>query len=259
MKTEIIDIWNYLADSKKLIGKSNAIKGSLPRYCTTTEPPEVPEGKEAVFDDVNNEWLIQDVTPAPSSSIVKVYGYASDTRVYIGSADAMASSLPPNSTTIAPGEAPPAGYCLVFAPDLQTWQAVEDHMGGTVWSTTDATAVYIQTPGPLPENTTEQSPEGIPHPVWNGSQWVTDTDRERQATIQANRATYSSLMQRVMLAQCPLVSMEAIDEAQMSDEQRQRLVDLRVYAIELTQYVTTADLTQELEFPTAATELFEPI
>ncbi|MBJ3590100.1 hypothetical protein JGC56_02830 [Salmonella enterica subsp. enterica serovar Saintpaul] len=62
-----------------------------------------------------------------------------------------------------------------------------------------------------------------------------------------------------MLAQCPLVSMEAIGEVQMSDEQRQRLVDLRVYAIELAQFFTTADLTQELEFPTAATELFEPI
>lgn len=259
MNTEIIDIWNYLADSKKLIGKSNAIKGNLPRYCTTTEPPEVPEGKEAVFDDVNNEWLIQDITPAPSSSIVKVYGYASDTQVYIGSADAMASSLPPNSTTIAPGETPPAGYCLVFAPDTQAWQTVEDHRGSTIWSTTDATTVYIQTPGPLPENTTEQSPEGILHPVWDGSQWVTDTGRERQATIQANKAMYNSLMQRIMLAQCPLVSQEAIGEAQMSEEQRQRLANLRAHAVELAQYVTTADLTQELAFPTAATELFEPI
>lgn len=255
MKTEIIDIWNYLADSKKLIGKSNAIKGSLPRYCTTTEPPAVPEGKEAVFDDVNNEWLIQDVTPPPSSSIVKVYGYASDTRVYIGSADAMASSLPPDSTTIAPGEAPPAGYCLVFAPDLQAWQTVEDHRGSTVWSTTDATTVYIQIPGPLPENTTEQSPEGIPHPVWDGSQWVTDTGRERQATIQANRATYNSLMQRIMLAQCPLVSMEALDETRMTDEQRQRLADLRAYAVELAQHVTTADLTLPLAFPVATIDL----
>ncbi|MFV0568896.1 MAG: tail fiber assembly protein [Citrobacter portucalensis] len=255
MNTEIIDIWNYLADSKKLIGKSNAIKGSLPRYCTTTEPPAVPEGKGAVFDDVKNEWLIQDVTPAPSSGIVKVYGYTSDTRVYIGSADAMASSLPPDSTTIAPGEAPPVGYCLVFAPDLQTWQTVEDHRGSTVWSTTDATTVYIQKPGPLPENTTEQSPEGILHPVWDGSQWVTDIPRERQATIQANKAMYSSLMQRVMLAQCPLVSQEAIGEAQMSDEQRQRLADLRAYAVELARFVTTADLTQPLALPVPRMDL----
>lgn len=259
MKTEIIDIWNYLADSKKLIGKSNAVKGKLPRFCTTVKPPETAEGKEAVFDDVNKEWIIQDIASAPSSGLVTVYGYASDTMVYIGSAEAMASNLPPNSTTTDPGERPPVGYCQVFDLTSQKWQTVEDHRRSTVWSTTDATTVYIHKPGPLPDNVTTLSPEGIPHPMWDGSQWVTDTSRERLATVQENKAAYSSLMQRVMLAQCPLASMEALGVAQMTDEQRQRLADLRTYAVELSRLVASADLTQRLVFPIATPELLEPI
>ena len=88
---------------------------------------------------------------------------------------------------------------------------------------------------------------------------MTDTERQRQAVTRANMENYDTMMQRVMLAQCPLASLEALDEARMTGEQRQRLADLRTYAVELARFVTTTDLTQPLMFPLPMMDLIHPI
>ncbi|EKN2322759.1 hypothetical protein PWV40_004349 [Salmonella enterica] len=171
---KIINTWNYLADTKKLIGPSNAIDGDLPSYCTTIEPPEIPEGKEAVFDVDNDVWVIQDIKPRPPSDIINVYGYMPDTLIYIGPSNALNSDIPPYCTTIAPTTEPAAGYVLTFDIQDQAWNESEDHIGETVYSTIDASPISITFPGPYPDNTTTLPPD-VPFPVWDGSAWITDT------------------------------------------------------------------------------------
>ena len=256
---KIVDIWNYLADSKTLIGKSNAVEGNLPAYCTPVEPPETPAGKVVVFDELNQEWQIADKVQVAAPAIVKVYSYSPNTGIFCSSFNAMVNDIPPYCTTVEPEDSPPAGYVLVFDTETQSWGTEDDFRGTQVWNTGDASAFYITQPGPLPDNVTTLSPGNIPHPTWDGSQWVTDTERQRQAVTRANMENYDTMMQRVMLAQCPLASLEAVDEARMTDEQRQRLADLRTYAVELARFVTTTDLTQPLVFPLPMMDLIHPI
>lgn len=174
---KIINTWNYLADTKKLIGQSNAVDGDLPPYCTTIEPPEIPAGKEAVFDDVNDAWVIQDIKPRPSSGIIDVYGYMPDTLIYIGPSNALNSDIPPYCTTVAPTTEPAAGYVLTFDIQEQSWNESEDHIGETVYSTIDASPISITLPGPYPDNTTTLPPD-VPFPVWDGAAWITDTTEQ---------------------------------------------------------------------------------
>lgn len=256
MRTEIIDIWNYLSDSKKLIGKSNAVKNQLPKYCTTVAPPDIPEGKVTVFDETNQVWLMQDDAPA-TVTIVRVYGYAPDTMIYIGAADAMVDDIPANCTPIPPDVEPSAGYVLTFDIDSGTWCNTEDHRGETVWNTADATEIYINFPGPYPASSTTKSPANVPYPMWNGSQWVTDIDQQQQANIRANVANYNDLMLRVVRAQCPLQSAAAQGIA-LTQSQQEVLTELQQYAVALAQFIQSADLTQSpLVFPEVQPGLLE--
>lgn len=245
----IVTIWNYLSDTKRLIGKSNAIEGQLPLYCTTIEPPEVPEGKEAVFDEKELCWNVWDITTTrEKASIIKVYGYAPDSLVYIGSADALADSLPPNCTTVEPATSPDEGYVLVFDQQEQVWNVTEDHRGETVYSTDTAQSVYISAVGPYPDGTTTVAP-AVPFPVWNGSEWVTDTTEQTNSNVQRNVSAYRELMQSVNLSLCPLNAAVAQSQALTTDQQ-DTLSALQLFAIELAQFIQTADLTQSnLVFP----------
>lgn len=245
----IIDIWNYYSDSKKLIGKSNAIEDQLPPNCTTIEPPEFNSGQVAVFDESNQKWLIQGDVPVSVPTVLTVYSYASDTLIYIGACDALSDSLPPNSTTIVPSEAAPVGYALTFNEAEQSWINTEDHRGETVYNTTTAASNYITTLGPYPANTTTMTPS-VAFPVWDGSQWVTDTDAQSQANIKANTAAYQALMQAVVLAQCPLVSASSLGTITLDENEQKTLTALQQYAVALARFIKSADLTQSpLAFP----------
>ncbi|EHF7571059.1 tail fiber assembly protein [Salmonella enterica] len=252
----IVNIWNYLSDTKRLISKSNAIEGQLPLYCTTIEPPEIPEGKEAVFDEKKLCWNIWDITTTVKTSIIKVYGYTPDTLIFTSTADAIADSLPPNCTTVEPGTSPDEGYVLTFNIQGQSWQEMVDHRGETVYSTEDASPVSITRPGPYPDNTTTLTPD-VPYPVWNGEGWITDTAAQNAANTQENIRIYKELMHLVALAQCPLVSASVLGMAP-TDEQTSTLTGLREYAVTLTEFIQTADLTQNpLSFPVAEPGLLD--
>ncbi len=245
---KIINTWNYLADTKKLIGQSNAVDGELPPYCTTIEPPEIPEGKEAVFDDINDAWVIQDIKPRPSSGIIDVYGYMPDTLIYIGPSNALDSDIPPYCTTVAPTTDPAGGYVLTFDIQNQAWIESEDHIGETVYSTIDGSSVNITLPGPYPDNTTVLPP-AVPFPVWNGTEWVTDADAQINSNVKKNIIAYRELMQSVILSLCPLDSAVAQNQELTTDQQNTRST-LQLFAVELAQFIQTADLTQSnLVFP----------
>lgn len=130
----------------------------------------------------------------------------------------------------------------------------EDHRGETVYNTTTAASIYITALGPYPANTTATVPD-VDFPVCDGSQWVTDTDAQNQANIEVNTAAYRTLMQAVVLAQCPLSSALGIGLT-LTQQQLDTLAALQQYAVDLGQFIESADLTKSpLTFPTAPPSL----
>ncbi|EJO2393468.1 DUF4376 domain-containing protein [Salmonella enterica] len=106
---------------------------------------------------------------------IKVYNLRSDTNEFIGAGDAYIAphtGLPANCTDIAPPDIP-ASHTAVFDTEKQTWSLFEDHRGETVYDTTTGNPIYISEPGPLPENTTTQSPAS-PIDKFENGQWVAD-------------------------------------------------------------------------------------
>lgn len=245
----IVTIWNYLSDTKKLIGKSNALAEALPFNCTTIEPPDIPEGQEAVFDTDNQRWVLRVITLPASQQMITVYSYTPDMMAYIGTANALVDLVPPNSTLIAPTEEPSVGCVLTFDTAVQAWLQTENHLGETVYDTQNGKPEYISKLGPYPSNTTTLSPDNTPYPRWDGSGWVTDITAQTNATVLTNAQTYKAMMRKLSLAICPLTSAVSLGEVLTADQQN-TLNSLQQHAVQLAQFIQVADLTQEaLEFP----------
>ncbi len=94
---------------------------------------------------------------------IKIYNLLSGTNEFIGEGDAYIpphTGLPANSTDIAPPDIP-AGFVAVFNSDEASWHLVEDHRGKTVYDVASGDELFISELGPLPENVTRLSPEGV--------------------------------------------------------------------------------------------------
>ncbi len=94
---------------------------------------------------------------------IKIYNLLAGTNEFIGEGDAYIpphTGLPANSTDIAPPDIP-AGFVAVFNSDEASWHLVEDHRGKTVYDVASGDALFISELGPLPENVTWLSPEGV--------------------------------------------------------------------------------------------------
>ncbi|MCP1438385.1 hypothetical protein J3D56_001821 [Erwinia persicina] len=86
------------------------------------------------------------------------------------------------------GSAPPSaetGFVAVYRDG--GWQTVADHRGETVWSTADGAATAITVPGDYPAGTTTQAP-ATAFDKWDGEKWVTDTNAQQAAAVQAAEA-----------------------------------------------------------------------
>lgn len=93
-KDRTIRIYNLRADTREFIGAGDAYipaNTGLPADCTNIAPPEVPNGKVAVFNGTKWE-LVEDYRNQ------KLYSKETGERVYINGLGA----LPPDVTTIAP-------------------------------------------------------------------------------------------------------------------------------------------------------------
>ena len=90
-------------------------------------------------------------------------------------------SMPGHSTDIDPGDEVD-GKIAVFTNGQ--WDLYEDHRGGTVYSTTDASAVTVDYIGPVKDGYTTVAPSG-PYQKWDGKKWVTDTDAQHAADVEA--------------------------------------------------------------------------
>lgn len=130
---------------------------------------------------------------------ITVYNYDGDTREFLSSSSeylAVGVGLPANSCVDAPGEAK-EGSAICRTADFTTWEYVADHRGETVYSTETGESKEITAPGDYPENTTTIAPL-TPYDQWDGEKWVTDTEAQRSAAVDAAEAQRQSLIDTAM-------------------------------------------------------------
>ncbi|WP_226571235.1 tail fiber assembly protein [Mangrovibacter yixingensis] len=128
---------------------------------------------------------------------ITVYNFSEQTGEFTGSSDEyllIGVGLPAHSTDIAPG-ALDAGYVSVFTGTK--WEQKEDHRGQTVWSTTSRAESVIDYIGAIKDGFTSISPLSE-YDNWDGSSWVTDTDKQHAAEVSAAEQTRQQLIDTAM-------------------------------------------------------------
>ncbi|EGM0698264.1 tail fiber assembly protein, partial [Escherichia coli] len=128
-----------------------------------------------------------------------VHNYDGETREYISTSTeylAVGVGIPACSCLDAPG-AHKAGYAICRSVELHSWEYVPDHRGETVYSTENGRKVTISDIGEYPENTTTIAPL-TPYDKWDGEKWVTDTEAQHSAAVDAAEAQRQSLIDAAM-------------------------------------------------------------
>ncbi|EKN4168537.1 tail fiber assembly protein [Yersinia enterocolitica] len=128
--------------------------------------------------------------------IVTVFNYHYETKEYVGESDyyiAPYTGLPASCTEIKPLLAK-KGYAVIFNEETQQWEYIEDHRQAEVYNTQTGEPQTISQLGFLPENTTPLAPTSQ-FDRWNGTQWIKDTDAEKQYYLTEARQKKSILLE----------------------------------------------------------------
>ncbi|EFT7132204.1 TPA: tail fiber assembly protein [Escherichia coli] len=128
-----------------------------------------------------------------------VHNYDGETREYISTSTeylAVGVGIPACSCLDAPGTHK-AGYAICRSVDLNSWEYVPDHRGEVVYSTETGDTKEITVPGDYPENTTTIAPL-TPYDKWDGEKWMTDTEVQHSAALDAAEAQRQSLINAAM-------------------------------------------------------------
>jgi hypothetical protein len=78
--------------------------------------------------------------------------------------------------------------------DGSSWEIVPDYRGQTVYSTETGQPETVSEMGELPDTLTLLAPQ-TPFDAWDGTQWVTDKEAEREAKIEQVKAELQQLEQ----------------------------------------------------------------
>ncbi|HBB9710528.1 TPA: tail fiber assembly protein [Escherichia coli] len=130
---------------------------------------------------------------------ITVYNYDGETREYISTSTeylAAGVGIPACSCLDALGTHK-AGYTICRSSDFNSWEYVPDHRGEIVYNTETGDAKEITAPGDYPENTTTIAPL-TPYDKWDGEKWVTDTEAQHSAAVEAAEAQRQSLIDAAM-------------------------------------------------------------
>ena len=132
---------------------------------------------------------------ATAAGDVTVFNYDGETREYLSSSVEYLPEgvgIPANSCMDAPGESK-EGCAMCRTAEFTTWEYVADHRGETVYSTETGESVIVSLPGDYPEGTTTLAP-ATPYDRWNGSEWVTDTEAQHAADVEAAEQQKAALL-----------------------------------------------------------------
>ena len=126
---------------------------------------------------------------------ITVFNYDGETGEYLSSSVeylAVGVGIPANSCTDSPGESK-EGFAICRTADFTAWEYVADHRGETVYNIETGEAAIISLPGDYPEDTTTLAP-ATPYDTWNGSEWVTDTEAQHTADVEAAEQQKAALL-----------------------------------------------------------------
>ena len=147
---------------------------------------------------MNSAILNNELIAVQAGNII-VYNYDSETKEYISASTeylAVGVGIPAYSCLDAPG-IHKAGYAICRSLDLNSWEYVPDHRGEIVYNTETGDAKEITAPGDYPENTTTIAPL-TPYDKWDGEKWMTDTEAQHGAEVEAAEAQRQSLIDAAM-------------------------------------------------------------
>ena len=136
---------------------------------------------------------------ATKAGNISVYNYDGESREYISTSTeylAIGVGIPACSCLDAPGPYK-TGYAICRSEDFNSWIYVPDHRGEIVYSTETGESKEIKAPGDYPENTTTIAPLS-PYDKWDGEKWVTDTEAQHNAAVDAAEAQRQSLIDAAM-------------------------------------------------------------
>ncbi len=142
---------------------------------------------------LNNELI------AIKAGVITIYNYDGETREYISTSTeylAVGVGIPACSCLDAP-VTHKAGYAICRSADFNSWEYVPDHRGEIIYSTETGESKEITAPGDYPENTTTIAPL-TPYDKWDGEKWVTDTEAQHSAAVEAAEAQRQSLIDAAM-------------------------------------------------------------
>lgn len=136
---------------------------------------------------------------ATKAGNISVYNYDGESREYISTSTeylAIGVGIPACSCLDAPRPYK-TGYAICRSEDFNSWIYVPDHRGEIVYSTETGESKEIKAPGDYPENTTTIAPLS-PYDKWDGEKWVTDTEAQHNAAVDAAEAQRQSLIDAAM-------------------------------------------------------------
>lgn len=173
-----------------------------------------------------------------------VHNYDGETREYISTSTeylAVGVGIPACSCLDAPGTHK-AGYAICRSVDLNSWEYVPDHRGEVVYSTETGDTKEITVPGDYPENTTTIAPL-TPYDEWDGEKWVTDTEAQHSAALDAAEVKRQSLIDAAM-ASISLIQLKLQAGRKLTQAETTRLNAVLDYidAVEATDTSTAPDV-----------------
>ncbi|HCP5791435.1 TPA: tail fiber assembly protein [Escherichia coli] len=147
----------------------------------------------------NKEITLDENGFATEAGFITVYNYNGETREYTSASVEYLSvgvGVPGNSCVDAP-ISKKDGFAVCRKDDLTGWEYVADHRGETVYSTDTGNPVTVSQLGEYPEATTPTAPS-TPYDKWDGEKWVTDTEAQHGAAVDAAEAQRQSLIDAAM-------------------------------------------------------------
>ncbi|MDC9607389.1 tail fiber assembly protein [Xenorhabdus griffiniae] len=161
---------------------------------------------------------------------ITVYNYHSETREYSSASVEfllVGLGIPAHSCIDAPGDHK-QGYAICRTADLSAWEYVADHRGKTVYSIETGAAQVITALGDYPSKTTPEAP-ATPFDKWNGKQWVTDIQAQRQHEQQQAESRKRQLLDT---ARAKIdIYQDAVDLDMATDAEKSALTEWRKYRV----------------------------
>ena len=188
--------------------------------------------------------VLNDALIAVKAGDITVYNYDGETREYISTSIeylAIGVGIPAHSCLDAPGKNK-TGYAICRADDLKSWEYVPDHRGEIIYNTETGESKEITELGDYPDKTTTIAPL-TPYDKWDGEKWVTDTEAQHGAAVEAAEIQRQSLIDAAM-ASISLIQLKLQAGRKLTQAETTRLNAVLDYidAVTATDASTTPDI-----------------